>query len=118
MTTSRQLAAIIFIDIQGYTALMQQDEKIKTVIDRRYPKEQLAEAHRYVKAVVLHKYGSPDHLELIELEKPVPKDKEVLAQVHASGEKNGYSDGYTSKLLSLLTRLNTEKTYENGSLHV
>jgi len=37
-----------------------------------------------MKAVILHKYGSPDHLELIELDKPVPKDKEVLVKVHAS----------------------------------
>jgi len=37
-----------------------------------------------MKAVILHKYGSPDHLELVELEKPVPRDKEVLVKVHAS----------------------------------
>jgi NADPH:quinone reductase-like Zn-dependent oxidoreductase len=37
-----------------------------------------------MKAVILNKYGSPDHLELVELEKPVPKDKEVLVKVHAS----------------------------------
>ncbi len=37
-----------------------------------------------MKAVILNKYGSPDNLELIELEKPVPRDKEVLVKVHAS----------------------------------
>lgn len=37
-----------------------------------------------MKAVVLHKYGSPDHLELVELEKPVPGDKEVLVKVFAA----------------------------------
>lgn len=36
-----------------------------------------------MKAVVLQRYGSPDHFKVIELEKPVPKDREVLVKVHA-----------------------------------
>lgn len=36
-----------------------------------------------MKAVVFTKYGSPDVLELREVEKPIPKDDEVLIRVHA-----------------------------------
>jgi NADPH:quinone reductase-like Zn-dependent oxidoreductase len=37
-----------------------------------------------MKAIVRHEYGTPDVLELVDVDKPVPADDEVLVRVHAS----------------------------------
>lgn len=37
-----------------------------------------------MKAIIFHKYGSPDSLELLEVENPIPGEDEVLVKIHAT----------------------------------
>ncbi|MEM7128832.1 MAG: NAD(P)-dependent alcohol dehydrogenase [Chloroflexota bacterium] len=42
-----------------------------------------------MKAVVFHQYGSPDVLQFDEVQKPIPKENEVLIKVHAASVNAG-----------------------------
>ena len=40
-----------------------------------------------MQAIVYHRYGSPDVLELVEIPKPTPAEGQVLIRVHAAHQK-------------------------------
>jgi NADPH:quinone reductase-like Zn-dependent oxidoreductase len=42
-----------------------------------------------MKAIVYTTYGSPDVLQFNDVEKPTPKDNEVLLQIHAAAVTGG-----------------------------
>ena len=56
-----------------------------------------------MKAAVLNKYGSPDNFELLEVDKPTPKDHEVLVKIHASSVNSW--DGDILKGIPFVNRL-------------
>ena len=49
-----------------------------------FEKTKKRKGEKLVKAVVFTKYGSPDVLQLKEVENPVPNDNQLLVKVHAS----------------------------------
>jgi NADPH:quinone reductase-like Zn-dependent oxidoreductase len=56
-----------------------------------------------MKAIVYTKYGSPDVLQFKDVEKPTPKDNEVLVQIHAASANP--ADWHTMRASPFLARL-------------
>ena len=53
-----------------------------------------------MKAIAYTKYGSPDVLQLKEVDKPIPKDDEVLIKVHATSINSWDWDMLTGRPLA------------------
>ncbi len=53
------------------------------------PKNGRIQGGIYIKAIVCSKYGTPDVLQFTEVEKPVPKDNEVLVNIRAASVNYG-----------------------------
>ena len=52
-----------------------------------------------MKAIVYHEYGSPDVLNLEEVEKPAPTDDEILIKIHAVSVNRSDWEGLRGKPL-------------------
>ncbi|MEX2029348.1 MAG: NAD(P)-dependent alcohol dehydrogenase [Anaerolineales bacterium] len=52
-----------------------------------------------MKAIVYHRYGSPDVLKLVDIEKPTPTDEQLLIRIHAVSINGSDREGLTGRPL-------------------
>jgi NADPH:quinone reductase-like Zn-dependent oxidoreductase len=74
------------LDIKKETSLLQWETRAKldVKIGESFKRQASDRGEMLMKAVLWTRYGSPDALKLQQIDKPIPKDYEVLIRVHAS----------------------------------
>ena len=69
-----------------------------------------------MKAILYKKYGSPDVLKLEEVEKPAPKNNEVLIEVHAASVNTGDYYFMTGKPFLVVASAAAPSVAEDGTM--
>jgi NADPH:quinone reductase-like Zn-dependent oxidoreductase len=113
MTLRRKIRiSVLLLLILGYAAA----DFAFTHPPAPHPAAVPADPAKRMKAVVYYQYGSPDVLQLVDVEKPIPADNEVLIKVHAASV-NPYESHFmrgTPYLIRMLSGWRAPKNYRLG----